>query len=235
MPIRFCIFLLIIAFSILSASAQKGANKLPPTEGDAAPKPTLVSAPQPVYPAEVKDAGIGGKVSVRVVVDEAGKVLSVDQAIGPARLCGAAFDDPRLVALRQSMIDSMKQAKFEPAMKDGKPVRSVAFVSSTFVPEDGDAGKKKIENFAVGLVKHAEKLRKPEYPSEARAARASGPVKVRVVVDHLGKTVTAEVVSGNSLLHGAAISAACDARFTPLVQNGEPKMMSGFIVYNFVP
>ena len=183
----------------------------------------------------MKDAGIGGKISVRVVVDELGKVVSVDQPIGPARLCGASYDDPRLVSLRQAMIDSMKQAKFEPALRDGKPVRSVAFVSSTFDPADGDTEKKKIVNFATGLVRRAEKLRKPDYPAEARAARARGPVSVRVMVDHQGKPITAEVISGNSLLHSAAISVACDAKFTPLVQNDAPVMMSGFIVYNFVP
>jgi len=77
-------------------------------------------------------------------------------------------------------------------------------------------------------------LPKPEYPPIARAAHASGAVEVQVLVDFDGNVVAAAAISGHPLLQSAAVSAARNARFTPLTYNGEPVKMVGVIQYNFV-
>jgi TonB family protein len=74
----------------------------------------------------------------------------------------------------------------------------------------------------------------PAYPSLAKAARASGPVTVRVTVDETGHVVSAAPVSGHPLLHSAAVAAAKQARFTPTLQGGEPVRVTGVLTYNFV-
>lgn len=74
----------------------------------------------------------------------------------------------------------------------------------------------------------------PEYSGFARAAGASGQVRVVVVVDESGKVVSARAVSGHHLLHAAAESSAKGAKFSPTTLCGQPVKVSGLIIYNFV-
>lgn len=201
------------------------------------PQPTLLSAAKLVYPKEAKDAGIGGRITVRVTVGESGEVLSVDNAESWVELCKGGKNDPRIAALRDAVVDSLKQAKFKAAVKNGKAVKTTVFLSSTFdpasEPSTSDAEKKVIE---VGMVvSRALRLPRPEYPPSARPKRAGGPVPVRVVIDESGKVFTAEPVGGHPLLRAAAVDAACKAKFSPMEINGKPLWMSGVVVFNFMP
>jgi TonB family protein len=74
----------------------------------------------------------------------------------------------------------------------------------------------------------------PTYPSLAKAARASGTVSVKVLVDEQGEVVSAEAISGHPLLHAAAVAAAKQARFAPTLEGGEPVKVYGVLTYNFV-
>jgi TonB family protein len=76
-------------------------------------------------------------------------------------------------------------------------------------------------------------LPKPAYPQIAKAAKASGTVVVQVLVDEQGNVVSARVVSGHPLLHGAARAAARQAKFPPAKRAGRPMKVSGVINYNF--
>jgi len=88
---------------------------------------------------------------------------------------------------------------------------------------------------AEGLEKtRALRLPKPVYPTIARMAHASGEVQVKVILDTDGKVIAASAVSGHPLLHGACVTAAWDARFTPPKLNGQPVKVTGIIIYNFV-
>ncbi len=77
-------------------------------------------------------------------------------------------------------------------------------------------------------------LPKPPYPAAARAVRASGPVAIQVLIDESGSMFSAFAVSGHPLLRSAARNAACGARFTPTMLEGNPVKVSGIITYNFV-
>ena len=70
----------------------------------------------------------------------------------------------------------------------------------------------------------------PEVPS----SEASGVVLVAIVVDEQGSVIEARAVSGPSALHGAAVSAARLARFSPTLLMGEAVKVSGTLSYNFV-
>jgi TonB family protein len=74
----------------------------------------------------------------------------------------------------------------------------------------------------------------PEYPVIARSAHASGAVQVQITVDENGQVVAARAISGHPLLQAAAVKAARQASFSPSSVNGEPKKVSGVLVYNFV-
>ena len=73
----------------------------------------------------------------------------------------------------------------------------------------------------------------PSYPDTARRLRMTGVVVVQVVVDETGKVISAEAVSGPSLLKDAAIQAALKARFSPTKLSGQPVKVSGVINYKF--
>ena len=77
-------------------------------------------------------------------------------------------------------------------------------------------------------------LPQPPYPPIAKAARASGPVAVRIVVDEQGCIESARAESGHPLLQQAAVQAAYQACFPPTRLSGEPVKVSGIVTYNFV-
>ncbi len=81
----------------------------------------------------------------------------------------------------------------------------------------------------------ATRLVTPQYPSQARAVRASGQVSVAVTIDENGNVISASAVSGHTLLRGAAESAARSSKFAPTTLSGQPVKVTGTIIYNFVP
>ena len=74
----------------------------------------------------------------------------------------------------------------------------------------------------------------PAYPPDAKAARVSGTVAVRVVVSESGRVESAEAVSGPEMLRDAAVEAAREARFAPTRISGEPVRVAGTLTYNFI-
>jgi TonB family protein len=76
-------------------------------------------------------------------------------------------------------------------------------------------------------------LPRPVYPEEAKAARSVGVVRVVVTVDERGRVSDAEVVSGPSMFHDAAVEAAKQAIFEPLIKNGQPVRTRTVIAYSF--
>jgi TonB family protein len=76
-------------------------------------------------------------------------------------------------------------------------------------------------------------LPKAEYPSAAKAAKASGSVSVQVLIDESGNVISAKAVTGHPLLRAAAETAAKNAKFKPTILSGTPVKVQGIIVYNF--
>ena len=77
----------------------------------------------------------------------------------------------------------------------------------------------------------------PPYPPLARSDRASGTVRVQVLIDETGHVINAKALNAGSLhpaLVGAAESAARKSRFSPTFFNGQPVKVNGIIIYNFV-
>lgn len=76
---------------------------------------------------------------------------------------------------------------------------------------------------------------KPDYPEEAKKSFIGGTVEVVVKIDEKGKVTEVEKVTGNAVLHGAAVASALKAKFSPTVCDGVEAKVSGVIVYNFLP
>src|SRR2546426_7387466 len=77
-------------------------------------------------------------------------------------------------------------------------------------------------------------LPRPVYPEEARQQRVTGMVRVLVTVDEKGDVAEAEAISGSPLLQAAAVDAAKQAKFEPVMRDGHPVKAKAVIAYNFL-
>lgn len=73
-------------------------------------KGELIEAPQPIYPDEAKKQRVEGTVTVRIVIDEEGKVVSAQVASGHQLLHDASRD-------------AAFKARFKPTTVNGKPAK----------------------------------------------------------------------------------------------------------------
>ena len=103
----------------------------------------------------------------------------------------------------------------------------------TPAPAQGTATRKSPVSFGV-LNARAVYKPAPEYPAIAKAARAQGTVTVQITVNEEGNVISAGAVSGHPLLQQAAVAAARQARFTPILLSGQPVKVSGVVTYSFV-
>jgi TonB family protein len=79
-----------------------------------------VSKPAPSYPQEARDAGAQGTVTVKIVVDEDGGVISAEAIQGHQ-------------LLREAAVNAAKQARFSPTLLSGQPVKVTGLVTYNFV------------------------------------------------------------------------------------------------------
>ncbi|HMS40464.1 MAG TPA: TonB family protein [Pyrinomonadaceae bacterium] len=115
--------------------------------------------------------------------------------------------------------------------------KEVEFKKPTPTPKKEEPTPRPVPKTVSGGVVNgkATRLVTPQYPSQARAVRASGQVSVAVTIDENGNVISASAVSGHTLLRGAAESAARSSKFAPTLLSGQPVKVTGTIIYNFVP
>lgn len=78
-----------------------------------------LALPQPSYPDPAKRARLSGVVTVEVVVDETGKVISAQATGGPAML-------------REAAVVAALKAKFSPTLLSGQPVKVTGVINYKF-------------------------------------------------------------------------------------------------------
>jgi TonB family protein len=96
-------------------------NSRPPISGGVL-NGKAISLPKPTYPPVARAARASGTVTVKVTVDETGKVTDARAVSGHPLLQAAA-------------VAAARNARFSPTMLDGKPVKITGVVSYTFAPE----------------------------------------------------------------------------------------------------
>jgi periplasmic protein TonB len=118
-----------------SGDAVSEAGAPPPPPPPAAPKPTpkpapktvsggvlngkATSLPTPAYPAIAKAAGAKGSVSVQVLIDETGKVVSASAVSGHPMLRAAA-------------VGAAQRARFSPTLLSGQAVKVSGVITYNF-------------------------------------------------------------------------------------------------------
>ena len=80
-----------------------------------------IELPQPVYPEELRKARVAGKVIVRVIIDETGKVLSAEIEDGP-------------IPFRLPSLEAARKARFAPMLVAGQPVKVTGVLTYLFAP-----------------------------------------------------------------------------------------------------
>jgi TonB family protein len=109
-----------------------GLNKTEqPVEEQPAPKPPVkavsggilngkaISLPRPIYPELARRAGSEGTVSVEILIDVTGKVVSANAVSGPQQLRAVAAEAAR-------------RARFTPTLLSGQPMRVSGFINYNF-------------------------------------------------------------------------------------------------------
>ncbi len=92
-----------------------------------------------------------------------------------------------------------------------------------------------VQHVAEDVLRNAAiELPKPEYSDAALLARASGQVKVHILIDENGHVTNAQATSGHPLLGTAAEAAARKARFSLTKASAGATRVYGVISYDFV-
>jgi len=120
--------------------------------------------------------------------------------------------------------------------KVGELIIVVSLLFSISLAQAGKSSDAEIAVSKSGIALEQEAIKKvePVFPPIAKAARASGEVKVEVTIDKAGKVISARVLSGHPLLRDAALTAARQWEFKPTMVSGKPAKVSGILTFNFV-
>ena len=146
--------------------------------------------------------------------------------------------EPRNRVARKLALPPLRVAGFGPGSGggagsgDGPGIRSV---EPAIAPPPGVAPRKMRGPAGGGPGRLGRPLRmvEPSYPPAAKAAGVEGNVRVRIVVDKLGKVESAEAIDGHPLLQTAAVEAARQLLFEPVEIDGVPVKVVGTMSYNF--
>jgi len=116
-----------------------------------------------------------------------------------------------------------------------KSIIVVSLLFSISLAQAGKTGETEtvVRKSGVALEQEAINKVEPAFPPIAKAARASGAVKVEVTIDEAGKVVSARAVSGHPLLRDSAIAAARQWKFKPAMISGKTAKVVGVLTFNF--
>ncbi len=93
-----------------------------------------LTLPKPDYPDDARRAKLSGKVTVQVIIDEAGKVVSANAVSGPNKN----------ISLRVAAETAALKATFSPTRLSGQPVKVSGVIVYNFVAERSNEEKLKV-------------------------------------------------------------------------------------------
>ena len=193
-------------------------------------EPVLIKKIDPVYPEEAKAAGIDGQAVIAFTVTEDGSVKDASRVSGDQRLVDAA-------------LSAVTQWKYQPAMRDGKPIEVRKQIALTFSfrtlwerknPAPAHGGPtvrvRVSQAIAEAFLKNKEV---PQYPKVARDANIQGTVVLHAIIDYDGNMRSLGLVSGPRELVEAAVDSVKNWRYKPYMLNGQPVQVDTLIPVRF--
>jgi TonB family protein len=168
--------------------------------------------------------------------------LTIGESFAPGyRLAGRVGQEPSTgevyAVVKGQRLVHLVYVRYDRDEAAGAPAwKTLADTLKADPPANPSPDSAKMGQIVAGGVLNGKVSKKPapDYPSTAKAARASGTVVVQVTVDETGEVISAEAVSGHPLLRVSSEDAARRAKFAPTTLCGRPVKVSGVITYNFV-
>ncbi len=188
--------------------------------------PRILETVHADYPLGMRRYSLSGRVTVDFTVTEEGRVtqLQIFESDNPA------FDEAAIV--------SMRQWRYQPAMRDGKPVSSRERRTITFdydnpaafrVNESTDQSKLPPE-FRYDTAARVRAVTLPVYPHALRRDAVRGKARATMLVDPRGLVSAVKVGEVDRPEFGHALAAALQGfKFDPAYRDGKPvQSMIGF-------
>jgi len=186
--------------------------------------PQWIKRVEPVYPEQVRAAGIEGTVVIEAQTDPEGNVILLKIRKGAHDL------------LNKAAVEALIQWKFKPALINGIPHRIEFTVSFRFSLADEKPGISITREVvvpeeeaspvrAVGEIKPPKLIKKvePVYPEIARQAQVEGVVILEATTDIYGRVKAVRVLRSIPLLDQAAVDAVRQWVYEPMIIDGEPR------------
>lgn len=203
----------------------------PPTPTLALPK--LLNAPDVQralvdrYPPALRDAGLGGTVTMRVLVDTAGRVKRTQLTVSSGR-----------AALDAAALQVIAVARFQPVQKDGRAVETWIEFPLVFTMDESAAQPPAEQSLAWAIVttQAGEKYQtralrnaddvaaavEKNYPPLLRDAGIGGTTVIAVFADAAGRAIKTQVMKSSSYgaLDEAALKVVDIMEFEPASEEG---------------
>ena len=91
-------------------------------------QPSALRRPEPVYPVRAEEQGVAGRVVIRLHLEADGGIGRIEVvSVTPGGTFGEMF--------RKATLDSLKDTRFSPAQRNGRPVRAVVEIPVVFEPD----------------------------------------------------------------------------------------------------
>jgi len=180
-------------------------------------RPTILYREKAQYTEEARDNKVEGTVVLSVVFSADGQISDIGVIRGLSQ------------GLTEKAIIAAKKIRFEPAMKDGRPVSVRGNLEFSF-----NLYKDPIQPMDASLRPTILYREKAEYTQEAKDNKVEGTVVLSVVFGADGQLGDIRVIRG--LPHGLtqkAIEATSKIRFEPAMKDGQPVSVRGALEFSF--
>ena len=157
-----------------------------------------------VTPAEVRkiysakasiaayETNLDGRVSVRVSIDAAGNVSSVENISGPGNIC-QSVKRPDVIAAREAAANAARLVKFKPAKVGGQPIASAGWLNFNIgkPPSNGPSKVADEKRYtAVGLAS--------DYKGPVQAQTTTPPDRYKIATGSDSRSLTGGVLNGKA-------------------------------------
>ena len=160
-----------------------------------------------------------GTIVTRVVIGRDGSVRDVCVISGPE-------------VLRQSYVEAVKQWRYQPFLKNGKPVEveTQLTLTITYGGPSLPVGRVHVASgvMAGRLVRRVD----PVFPPIPPGTNVSGATVLHLVVGRDGKVLQVEAVSGPEAIRDQAVHAVRQWEYQPYLQDGLPVEVDTSVVMN---
>ncbi len=209
-------------------SVVMGEIEKPLRVGGEVKPPRLIKKVIPIYPKKCKEEGIEGTVILEATTDKKGNIVKV-KVLRPTH-----------PELDKSAIEAVKQWKYEPYIKNGKP-RAVTFTVTVAFKLGREVKKKKRvvlkEPVRIDVKLKPPKLIKkvmPIYPKKCKEKGIEGTVILETTLDKKGNIKKIKVLkSAHPELDESAIEAVKQWRYEPYIVDGKPRSVIFTITITF--